>query len=179
MAQQINLSKRSGGLGPSHEGGPGKVFPFPRAVAPVAPASDAWALAEQATVRNAAGHFGNGGAQAPSNWLRPAPSLPLCSAAFVDDGVPACVRELGAAACWSELRGARGEAVEAARDAIALLERLEGLLSSLAAAAVGDPSAYQARLAEGLVHSLCDVLVELSDEANLVTQGTWKLLLLA
>ncbi len=79
---------------------------------------------------------------------------------------------------WSELRGARGEALEVVRDALGSLERLEGLLVRLGASPGGVASAYQVRVAEGLVHSLRDVLAEFGDEAELVSRGAWRLLLL-
>lgn len=133
-------------------------------------------MSDKTTVRGPARASGEGGGAGGA--LRPplppvlaGHSVLLCASERADDAPP-CVRELGARLSWAELRAPSGGLAEVVRDALVSLGGLEEVLARLGDSA-GAEGAYQVRLAEGLAHSLRDVLDEFGREAELSARGAW------
>ncbi|HEU4405371.1 MAG TPA: hypothetical protein VFS43_08795 [Polyangiaceae bacterium] len=179
MAERVDARERFEGPGPSRDESPDEGFAFGARADRGGATTEAWSSAPKSTVQRATRPANDEGEGA---WLRPSTppeaTCALLSSAFARDNAPPCVRRAEAGARWSELRHARGEAAAVTREALAAIDRLEGLLARLASSSNGGPSVYQLRLAEGLVRSLRDVLAEFGDEADLATRGAWTLLLL-
>jgi hypothetical protein len=177
MAEEVDARERFEGPDLSGDEGGGEGFAFGAPAEHAGAATEAWSSAAKTEVRGPAKIVSepSGAAPRPSRPPADRDSTPSPAAVGVVDA-PAYVRRAEAAAKWSELRSARGEAAAVAREALDSLDRLEGMLARLASST--DDSSYRLRLAEGLVHSLRDVLAEFGDEADLVTRGSWKLLLL-